>query len=208
MIIVLACAIAVAIEAVVLRQKLGRLLSLRFRAFYLVWLALLDQILVISILPGRAHAVLDVANFLSYAAAGLFVWFNRRIPGVLLFGAGGALNVVAILANRGTMPASASALAASGWSAQPGHFANSAVVTHPKLSLLGDVFATPRWFPFHDVFSIGDVIIVGAFAFLVYRTCSGEPDTRSADPAEPGSAGPDSVSSEPGEPLERSPGIR
>jgi Family of unknown function (DUF5317) len=171
-IIVLACVAVVALEAVVLRGRLQRLFALRFRRFYLIWLALLDQILVISILPGHQHLVLDLANFLSYVAAGAFVWSNRRIPGLVLVGAGGALNVVAIASNGGTMPASASALLSSGWRPEPGHFANSALVAHPRLAALGDIFSTPRWFPAHDVFSIGDVIIVVAVAILVYRTCT------------------------------------
>jgi hypothetical protein len=122
-IIVLACGIVVAVEAVVLRGRLARLASFRFRRIYPVWLDLLDQVLVISILPGHQHLVLDIANLLSYVAAGMFLWSNRRIPALVLVGTGGALNIVAIASNGGTMPASASALAASGWRAQPGHFA-------------------------------------------------------------------------------------
>ena len=181
MIIVLACAVTVAAESLVLRRRMARLARLRLRRFYLVWLALLDQVLVISVLPGREHLVLDIANLLSYVAAGLFLWSNRRIPGILLLGAGGALNLIAIATNGGTMPASASALAASGWRPQPGHFTNSAVVAHPRLLFLGDIFATPRWFPAHDVFSIGDVLIVIAVAVLVYRTCRDEPVTGASD---------------------------
>jgi hypothetical protein len=174
-IIVIACAFVVGIEALALRGKLARLASLRFRRFYLVWLALLDQVLVISILPGHQHVALDIANLLSYVAAGAFLWSNRHIPGVVLVGVGGGLNVAAIVANGGTMPASASALIASGWKAQPGHFANSAVVAHPKLAWLGDIFATPRWFPAHDVFSVGDILIVVAVGVLVYKTCNAVP---------------------------------
>jgi len=174
-IIVIACAFVVGTEALALRGKLARLSSLRFRRFYLVWLALLDQVLVISILPGHQHVVLDIANLLSYVAAGAFLWSNRRVPGVVLVGVGGGLNVAAIIANGGTMPASSSALIASGWKAQPGHFANSAVVAHPRLAALGDIFATPRWFPAHDVFSIGDILIVVAVGVLVYKTCKAVP---------------------------------
>jgi hypothetical protein len=174
-IIVFACLVVVAFEALLLRRRLARLMTIRFRRMYLVWVALLDQILVISVLPDHQHLVLDIANLVSYAAAAFFVWSNRRIPGVLLLGAGGALNLLAIVTNGGTMPASASALEASGWKPAPGHFANSAVVTHPKLAFLGDVFATPRWMPFHDVFSVGDLVIVVAVGLLVYKTCARVP---------------------------------
>jgi hypothetical protein len=180
-IIALACVVVVAVEALVLRRRLLRLLDLRFRRFYLIWLALLDQVLVISILPGHQHVVLDVANLLSYAVAGMFVWSNRRIPGVMLVGAGGALNVTVILANGGTMPANASSLAASGWRPQAGHFTNSAVLAHPKLAFLGDIFATPRWLPAHDVFSIGDVLIVLAVSVLVWKVCTASPVSEAAE---------------------------
>jgi hypothetical protein len=171
LIIVYACLAVLSVEAVVLRGRLLRLANVRLRRIYLVWLALGDQVLVISVLPGSHHLVLDVANSLSYVAAGVFVWSNRRIPGLLFVALGGGLNAVAIAANGGTMPATTRALAASRWRPSPGHFANSAVVAHPHLALLGDIFATPRWLPGHDVFSIGDVVIVAAFAVLVYRIC-------------------------------------
>jgi Family of unknown function (DUF5317) len=171
-IIVLASAVVVAVEALFLRRRLAQLMTIRFRRMYLVWLALVDQILVISVLPDHDHLILDIANLVSYAAAAFFVWSNRRIPGVVLLGAGGALNLLAIVTNGGTMPASASALRASGWRVQAGHFANSAVVAHPKLAFLGDVFASPRWVPFHDVFSVGDLVIVLAVGVLVYKTCA------------------------------------
>jgi Family of unknown function (DUF5317) len=183
-IIVLCCLIVFAVEAAVLRRRIAKLLHVSFRGFFLVWLALVDQILVISVLPSKPHIVLDVANLLSYAAAAGFVWLNRRIPGLLLVGAGGALNLIAIGSNGGTMPASAAALRTSGWRPAPGHFVNSGVVSHPKLAFLGDVFATPKWFPAHDVFSIGDVLIVVAVTWLIYRVSVSE--SPAAEPEDEG----------------------
>jgi hypothetical protein len=174
-IIVYACLAVLIVEAALLRGRILRLTSIRIRRIYLVWLALADQVLVISVLPGSHHLVLVIANSLSYVAAGAFVWSNRRIPGLLFIALGGGLNATAIAANGGTMPASARALAASGWRPSAGHFANSAVVAHPKLAWLGDIFSTPRWMPGHDVFSIGDIVITVAFAALVYRTCAVAP---------------------------------
>lgn len=183
MIIVEACVALIALEAVVLRKKLLRLTKLRIRRFWLVWAALIDQIIVISVLPDRFHILLSVANVLSYVAAGLFVWSNRRIPGALVIGAGGACNVVAIALNGGKMPATETALRASGWKPLRGHFVNSGIVSHPKLAFLGDIFNTPRWLPGHTVFSVGDVIAVFGLALLVYRTCAKERDEPAADPA-------------------------
>jgi hypothetical protein len=55
------------------------------------------------------------------------------------------------------MPASPSALAALG--AGIGAHTNSILVEHPALEPLTDVFATPTWLPFANVFSVGDVLI-------------------------------------------------
>jgi hypothetical protein len=176
-----ACFVVLAGEALILRRRLVRLACVRIKRLWLVWLALLDQVLVISILPSRPHTLLAVAHVLSYALAGLFLWSNRRLPGLWLIALGGALNTVAILANGGTMPASASALATSGWRAARGHFANSAVLAHPRLAFLGDVFATPRWLPGHDVFAIGDLTIVAGVALLVWRVCVRDSDDVPSD---------------------------
>lgn len=182
MIIAEACLVIIGLEALVLRKRLARLTKLRLRRLWLVWVALVVQIVVISILPDHPHALFSIANFVSYLAAGLFVWSNRRIPGALVIGLGGGLNVLAIAINGGKMPASETALRASGWKPLPGHFVNSGVVSHPRLAFLGDIFNTPRWVPGHTVFSIGDVIAVFGLALLVWVTCTkatdGTPSSR------------------------------
>lgn len=175
MIVFEACLAVLVLEALVFRGRLVRLAQLRIRRLWLVWLALLDQFLVISILPGSASAALAAANLGAYVAAGAFVWINRRIPGIVLIAIGGGCNVAAIAANHGTMPASATALRASGWRPSPGHFVNSAVVAHPRLSWLGDIFSTPHWLPGHDVFSVGDVLVIAGIALLVALTCRKPP---------------------------------
>jgi Family of unknown function (DUF5317) len=45
-------------------------------------------------------------------------------------------------------------------------YSNSAVVPHPNLELLTDIFALPSWVPFANIFSLGDVIL-GAGVVLV-----------------------------------------
>src|SRR4029079_18725334 len=71
---------------------------------------------------------------------------------------GAASNLAAIVANGGYMPASTGALAALGTTINAG-YSNSAVVPSPALGALTDVFAMPRWLPFANVFSLGDVLI-------------------------------------------------
>src|SRR5262249_31705803 len=51
------------------------------------------------------------------------------------------------------------------------HFTNSTTVAHPKLWFLGDALATPSWFPFANVFSIGDVLIIVGCAIIMHTAC-------------------------------------
>ena len=51
------------------------------------------------------------------------------------------------------------------------HFENSNVVAGARLWWLGDVFAIPKGWPFANVFSVGDLIIVLAVAYLAHAWC-------------------------------------
>ena len=143
--------------------RLGALLELRFRGLWLLWTALAVQ-LVIFAPGGPAWPSLHLA---SYALAAAFVWANRGLPFVGLTALGGGLNLVAIVANGGTMPASPDAVATAGLTGSGP--ANSAVVASPKLAFLGDVFALPAGWPLHNVFSVGDVLLVAGAALLIHR---------------------------------------
>src|SRR5439155_21553824 len=138
--------------------RLSALSEVRLRYWGLIVAALAVQILIITVMPGGAVVQHRVAHLATYAAAALFVIVNRRTPGVLLVGAGGALNALAISLNGGVMPASATALAAAGLPVTDPKFMNSAVVAHAKLPFIGDVLSTPPWLPLHNVFSVGDVL--------------------------------------------------
>src|SRR3954453_5679794 len=87
---------------------LKRLTRLRLRHVWLLWIALIDQVLVISIIPDTHPTALAAAHIASYAVAAVCLVVNRRIPGIWLIGAGGLLNGVTITLNGGTLPASAS----------------------------------------------------------------------------------------------------
>ena len=149
--------------------RLGQVGAVRFRRTGWLIAALLVQVGVLQVLPSRlptfGAAALHVA---SYAAAAVFVWSNRAIPGLWLIGVGGMSNLVAISMNGGVMPASAAARAAAGLSASS-EFENSAVVAAPRLAFLGDVFAWPAPLPFANVFSVGDVLLLAGAAILVHR---------------------------------------
>lgn len=184
MIIVYACLALLVVHALLPGHDVRRLAAVRLQHTWLVWLALLVQVLIISVLP-HVDLFSQAAHLLSYALAGAFAVVNRRIAGVLVVAAGGAANALAIVANDGTMPASRSALAASGWQADPDHFANSAALADPHLAILGDVFATPGWFLVQSIFSIGDVVIVAGFALFAYLTSRAGADEPSRPAAEP-----------------------
>jgi len=87
------------------------------------------------------------------------------LVGVPLIAVGAALNILAIVANGGAMPASPVALAALGFGV--GGNTNSVVVANPALAALTDVFAMPAWLPLANVFSVGDVLIGAGLAVAV-----------------------------------------
>lgn len=152
--------------------RLAGLATVRVRAVSLLVASLGLQIVVISIAADvLAHAVSEVLHLASYAIAGAFVVVNRRVPGLLLAASGGGLNVLAIAANGGVMPASRRALEAAGIPTAHEGFANSATVADAKLAWLGDVFAIPAHLPLANVFSVGDVVLMVGVAVTILALC-------------------------------------
>ncbi len=161
--LLLAAIVALTAPMPLLGGRFGALLDLHLRGLWLLWTALAVQIVMFA--PGGpAWPAMHVA---SYALAAAFVWCNRRLPFVWLLALGGALNLVAILANGGVMPASAAAAAAAGLTGTDP--ANSAVLEAPRLAFLGDVFALPAGVPLHNVFSVGDIALVLGAALAMHR---------------------------------------
>ncbi len=152
----------------------GRLGRIRIRGWWLVAVALLIQVAITGILERWPHAVLVGLHLGSYALIGVVIWWNRRLPGLLIIALGGFLNGFVIALNGGTLPASARALAAAGTGVQK-NFNNSGVLAHPILSQLGDVVPTPAWLPFRNVISIGDVIALVGVAVLAHAACDSKP---------------------------------
>lgn len=149
----------------------GRLSALGDLRIRWVWAAIAGlgvQLLLFSPLgeqlPEGAVPIVYVA---STAAVLAVVALNWRIPGFAVIALGAALNLAAILANGGYMPADPGALAAAGL--EPGSGATNSIVTDdPALWLLTDIFAIPAGLPFANVFSLGDVVIaVGVVVAIV-----------------------------------------
>ncbi|MEA2134909.1 MAG: hypothetical protein QOC68_2818 [Solirubrobacteraceae bacterium] len=147
--------------------RLSRLADLEFRRAWLALAAIVVQVLIISILPGVGQDLSEQIHLASYLLLGAFLVVNRHVPGLLVIAAGGALNFAAIATNGGVMPADPDAIAAAGIPQNATEFANSAPADGAPLGFLGDVFHTPGWLPIHNVFSVGDLVIVlGAFLLL------------------------------------------
>lgn len=151
--------------------QLERLALLHLRHQRLIVIALLCQVLAISVLPHWPRPVLVGAHITSYALAAAFLWVNRRVAGVPLVALGGALNAVTIAVNGGTLPASPEALRSAGITSAAGEFVNSGALADPRLLFLGDVFASPSWLPLRNVYSIGDALILIGAVYAVHRTC-------------------------------------
>jgi len=112
---------------------------------------------------GAAGTPLYVGSTLLVLAALLR---NLHIGGLPLVALGAVGNLAAIVANGGSMPASADALAALGKSIGT-EYSNSVLVAEPVLAPLTDLFAMPPWMPLANVFSIGDVLIGVGIAIAI-----------------------------------------
>lgn len=145
------------------------LADLHLRAPWLLVAALVVQIVTISVLIEPPHVVAAALHLFSYGLAAAFLWVNRHLRGLPVTALGGALNLLVIAANGGIMPASAAALRTAGISPETEHFANSAVVGHPRLALLGDVLAVPESVGLiANVFSVGDVVLAAGAIWLLH----------------------------------------
>ncbi len=166
--------VPVAVLAVVLavtaaHRSFDGLASIHLSRWWLLAVALGVQVLIIQVLPeALPGGVAGALHLVSYAAALAFVVANRRWRGVLVLGLGGALNLVAITANGGVMPARPGAVEAAGLDHGDG-FENSAPIDDADLWFLGDVFAVPEPLPLANVFSVGDVMIVIGAGLLAHE---------------------------------------
>lgn len=149
--------------------RLARLSDLRFRRGWAAVAAVVLQVLIMSVFPEGDERVQNALHLASYGLLFYFLAANLAIPGMWLIGLGGGCNAAAIAANDGVMPAQPSALATAGIPQLPGEFANSAAVPDPKLWFLGDIFAIPQSLPLHNVFSVGDILLVIGGAILLHR---------------------------------------
>ena len=146
----------------------SRLGELRIRFAWVCLLGLVIQVVLFSdqvtAWIGDLGVPIYVISTFVVAAA---VAANYRIPGMAIVALGAFSNLAAIVANGGYMPTTPEAMAALGFT-EKNVYSNSALLEHPNLPWLTDIFAMPRWVPAANVFSIGDVLIfVGVVIVIV-----------------------------------------
>jgi len=160
--------------------RLDRLSAVRFRWAPVALLGLAVQIALFSDplagVVGDAGPTIYVA---SAAAVLIAVLRNLDITGLPIVALGAALNLLAIVANGGSMPVDPGAAAVIGGVSPD---SNSSIPADPALGPLTDIFAIPAWVPFANVFSVGDVVLgVGVAVTIAIGMRTGAA-ARGADP--------------------------
>jgi hypothetical protein len=155
---------------------LRRLGAIQLRLAPAAAIALLIQIIITEVWTSGSSGIHGGLQVTSYLLGGIFAAANLSIPGIPFIALGGMLNLTAIAANGGIMPASWWAVSRSGLTLGRG-FANSAPVAHPHLLALGDIIPVPTG-PLSNVLSIGDLVIFAGLLFLLHRTCRRSPRKR------------------------------
>ena len=168
--IIVAAAIAAVLSVPLSGASLTRLATVSFRSVWLIWIALGMQV-IITVVPRFPNTLGQPIHLLTFALAAVFMWSNRRLPGVSLVALGAGLNLVAVATNGGTMPASATAWRIAGLPTSGSGFENSNVIANARVAWLGDVFAIPKGWPLANVFSIGDVVVVIAISYFLHVWC-------------------------------------
>lgn len=170
--IIVAGYVAVLLSVLLTGGRLAGLATVRVRRPWALVVALGMQIVVVNVVEHRvAPALGSAVHLASYAVAFAFLWWNRRMTGIVVIVAGGLANLAAIAGNGGVMPATEAALRAAGRPVVAGAFQNSAASAGSPLWFLGDVFAWPAPLPLANVFSVGDVLLLLGVAITTHGAC-------------------------------------
>jgi hypothetical protein len=186
--VVIAVALAI---ATLIGGDVRRLTELRVRHLELLAGAFAAKIAVAVL--GTTHSViaLNVARPLNVLGALLLLgvaWFNRQIPGALIFGAGLLWNLVVIVSFGGRMPVllppgfdpSSPALPLLRAGLDPLHI----LLQHPDgLWFMGDIWAIPSLFGHSSLVSIGDLLMASGVGYLIVRWCQRPRRLRAMEPS-------------------------
>lgn len=165
-------ALAVVLGVVVglaLGGRVERIAQLRLRRLELLYAAVAIQVVAFpfAFMPWRTgETTAKVLWLVSYALLVVAAVANRRLAGAPVLALGMALNLIAIVANGGSMPALPGAIHRAGMSYDVHQ--NSVASAVPNLPWLVDRWPAPEWVPLANVFSVGDVVIaVGTMVLVV-----------------------------------------
>jgi len=165
--------------AVLIGGDVRRLAQIRVNHVELLFGAFLCKVAIALVGTWHSSAAVTVGRPLNVIGAILLlavVWFNRRLPGALIFGAGLASNLIVILSFGGRM----SVLLPSGFDPtspalpllRTGLDPLHVLLLHPQgLWFMGDIFTIPSLFGHSSLVSIGDLTMAAGVAWLIIR-CS------------------------------------
>src|SRR2546421_11758029 len=166
---------AALVIAVLIGGDVRRLSQIKLRHLELLLAAFAVKVAVAILGTTHSPVAVSVARPLNVVGALLLlavVWFNRRIPGALLFGAGLSLNLIVIVAFGGRMPVllptdvdpNSPVLALLRGGLDPLHVA----LQHPQgLWFLGDILAIPSICGHSSLVRLRDLGVAIGLALLV-----------------------------------------
>jgi Family of unknown function (DUF5317) len=161
--------------------------AISFRWGWLAVLGFLIQIVLFSAPVTERIGSLGVPIYVGSTALVLVALLrNVALPGLWVVAVGALSNMAAIAANGGYMPADPGALASLGRAPET-VYSNSAVVAHPALQPLTDIFAIPHGIPFANVFSVGDLLIGLGVAIVIVVAMRRVPGPAGGPPPDPSS---------------------
>jgi uncharacterized protein DUF5317 len=180
---VIAAALAI---AVLIGGDVRRLSQIRIRHIELLLAAFASKVVVALLGTAHTQMAVTVARPLNVIGAVLLlavVWFNRRIPGALLFSVGLTLNLIVIVAFGGRMPVllprdadpNSPVLALLRGGLDPLHVA----LDHPQgLWFIGDILTIPSIGGHSSLVSIGDLLMAAGVAWLIIRCSQRSPELK------------------------------
>lgn len=156
--------------------SLRHLGELRLRYPVLAFLSLAIQLVIFP--PNGSAPPFPEWTTVLYAVSmlliGIWTILNRHIPGIVLVGIGLVCNLVAILANGGYMPVDPDIARVAGLQRDTPEtalqFNSIARDTNVHLWILTDILPVPAGLPFHNVYSIGDVLLTCGLCWCLIRT--------------------------------------